>query len=107
MGVKTEEGDLTCRLLLGCDGANSVVRKKAGLASYTKDYHQRGFVCTVEVEAVDDNTCAFQRFLPGGEVVALLPCGADQMSLVWSCASAKAKSFDALTDELLARVRTS
>ena len=37
------------QFLIGCDGANSMVRKTAGLKSYSKAYNQRGVVATVEI----------------------------------------------------------
>ena len=37
------------QFLIGCDGANSMVRKTAGLKSYSKSYNQRGVVATVEI----------------------------------------------------------
>ena len=60
------------RLVLGCDGANSFVRAAAGLASFSKDYKQRGFVCTVEIDPLDENKTAYQERiqlseLSGGE----------------------------------------
>ena len=74
------------------------MRKAAGLSSLSKNYDQRGFVCTVRAENVGDNRTAFQRFLPSGDVIALLPCEEDQLSIVWSCASSKAKMLEKLEE---------
>ena len=77
------------------------MRKSAGLPSYEKDYEQRGFVCTVEIDPLDENKTAFQRFLPGGQVLAMLPCGENQMSIVWSCSNDLAKALQKLEKENL------
>ena len=34
--------------------------------------------------------------MPNSEVIAMLPCAENQMSIVWSCAESKAKSLDKL-----------
>jgi len=101
VSFKINDTEHETRLLLGCDGANSSVRKAAGLSLLSKNYDQRGFVCTVRAENVDDNRTAFQRFLPSGDVIALLPCEEDQLSIVWSCASRKAKMLESLDAEEL------
>ena len=53
--IKIKDEEISSRLILGCDGANSFVRSKAGLPSFLKEYKQRGFVCTVEIDPVDEN----------------------------------------------------
>jgi len=97
--IKIKDEEISSRLILGCDGANSFVRSKAGLPSFSKEYNQRGFVCTVEIDPVDENKTAYQRFLPNSEVIAMLPCAENQMSIVWSCGESKAKSLDKLHPE--------
>ncbi|CBY21849.1 unnamed protein product [Oikopleura dioica] len=105
VSFKINESEFETRLLLGCDGANSSVRKAAGLGQLSKNYDQRGFVCTVRAENVADNRTAFQRFLPSGDVIALLPCEEDQLSIVWSCAASKAKMLESLdADELISKI---
>jgi len=71
------------------------------LETFSKEYNQRGFVCTVEIDPFDDNKTAFQRFLAGGEVLAMLPCADNQMSIVWSCHSEKALKLGKLEPENL------
>lgn len=58
--IKIKDDEISSRLILGCDGANSFVRSKAGLPSFSKEYKQRGFVCTVEIDPVDENKTAYQ-----------------------------------------------
>lgn len=58
-------------------------------------------MCTVEIDPIDKNQTAFQRFLPNGDVVAMLPCAANQMSIVWSCDKNKAQSLEKLESDIL------
>ncbi|KAJ3029856.1 UNVERIFIED_CONTAM: putative ubiquinone biosynthesis monooxygenase [Siphonaria sp. JEL0065] len=73
------------RLLVGADGANSLVRKYAGIQSTGWDYPQKALVATLELEGVEGNgnDVAYQRFLPDGPI-AVLPLSATKSSLVWS-----------------------
>jgi 2-octaprenylphenol hydroxylase len=86
------------RLLLGADGASSVVRELAGVPTRRWSYQQRALVCTLRSTRPHAGT-AFQRFLPSGPLALLPLClpGAETQcysSLVWSCDTA-------LADELL------
>lgn len=93
--------DVEAQFLIGCDGANSMVRTAGGLQSYTRDYRQRGVVATVEVESGSENHTAYQRFLSDGSILAFLPCETNQVSIVWSCDNHRAKQLSQLTpDEL-------
>jgi len=93
--------DVEAQLLIGCDGANSMVRTKGGLKSYTRDYQQRGVVATVEIESEAPNHTAYQRFLHDGSILAFLPCESNQVSIVWSCDNHRAAQLAKLTpDEL-------
>ena len=67
---------LAARLLVGADGAESPVRKFAGIESRGWDYQSHGVVATVRLEGNgwggNQDKIAYQRFLPTGPV-ALLP----------------------------------
>lgn len=80
---------LRARLLLGADGAGSVVRKLAGLEAREHDYGQRGLVAYVETECRHEDT-AWQRFLPTGPL-AFLPCADGRCSIVWTLPEAEAQ----------------
>lgn len=88
------------KLILGCDGANSMVRKAMGIKSKSKLYGQRGVVATVEIKSESDgNHTAYQRFLPDGSILAFLPCNSNQISIVWSCSDSKAEKLQGMSNE--------
>lgn len=95
------------KLILGCDGANSMVRKAMGIKSKSKMYNQRGVVATVEIlesSTHDGNHTAFQRFLPDGSILAFLPCDSNQISIVWSCSDAKAEKLQQMSKDDLVNI---
>ncbi|KAJ3194823.1 putative ubiquinone biosynthesis monooxygenase [Irineochytrium annulatum] len=73
--VQLQDGTiLKTRLLVGADGANSVVRKFAKIETTGWDYAQNAIVATMRVqsEEMPPNYTAYQRFLKHGPI-ALLP----------------------------------
>jgi 2-polyprenylphenol 6-hydroxylase len=92
---------LRARLVVGADGARSVVRGQAGIDSVAQDYGQRAvvgnFSCARPHEGI-----AWQWFL-GGPVLALLPLPGDHVSMVWSTSQAEAERLGRLDGEGLAR----
>jgi len=73
---------LTARLVIGADGAQSLVRAHAGLGARTLDYRQLAIVATVGTARAHENT-AWQRFLRTGPL-ALLPLFNGHSSFVWT-----------------------
>jgi 2-octaprenylphenol hydroxylase len=69
-------------LVVGADGANSLVREAAGMKSSRKSLDAHGIVANFDTEFGSRN-CAFQWFSAEG-VVALLPLPGKAVSLVWS-----------------------
>lgn len=80
---------LRARLLLGADGARSVVRKFSGLAVREHDYGQRALVAYVKTEKSHEDT-AWQRFLSTGPL-AFLPCADGRCSIVWTLPEVEAQ----------------
>jgi len=73
----------TSELVVGADGARSWVRTQAGIGLlFTRDYRQKGVVCSVRPERPHRGV-ALQRFLPGGPL-AQLPLTGNLCSIVWS-----------------------
>ncbi|XP_031617711.1 ubiquinone biosynthesis monooxygenase COQ6, mitochondrial [Contarinia nasturtii] len=75
--------DFSAELLVGADGANSMVRKQMNANHFALSYNQMGLIATVELGECDDNFVAWQRFLPNS-VIALLPLSENLSSIVWS-----------------------
>lgn len=92
---------LTCRLLVGADGANSIVRNAACIDLDIAEYDQKGIVCNVTPEKHHQST-AWQRFLMTGPL-AFLPLSSGQCSIVWSADSAEADRLMELDDETFSK----
>jgi len=109
-------GIIEANLVIGADGANSMIRKSMKTNYSFKDYKQWGVVGTVTLEESETrHDIAFQKFMPTGPI-ALLPLCPGKMSLVWTLPTEKAKnavknlSPDELAEELnynLNKVHTS
>lgn len=113
--VTLESGEtLEAELLVGADGANSVVRRSMlagneGLRPaggeevhyFSKDYKQMGVVGTVTFDEEFDNDTAFQRFLSTGPI-AYLPVSRTKSSLVWTVPREWAKDMVEMDPEAFA-----
>jgi 2-polyprenylphenol 6-hydroxylase len=73
---------LTCRLVIGADGSQSVARQLAGIGRSGWDYDQTAVVAHLQPEDPHRAT-AWQRFLPDGPL-AFLPLQDGRVSLVWT-----------------------
>lgn len=75
------------RLLVACDGQNSLISQKIAIAPFKRSYEQTAFVATVGLERSHDGI-AFQVFGKTGPLALLpLPDGKDsspRASLIWS-----------------------
>lgn len=100
-GTSTGSGRrLRARLVVAADGADSQLRRLAGIDAAVHDYGQSGVVAFVDSERPHQATC-WQRFLPSGPL-AFLPfvdsaAGADhasreghRSSIVWTLPEAEA-----------------
>jgi 2-octaprenylphenol hydroxylase len=81
--AKFDDGEAdSVDLVIGADGADSPVRRLAGIPVTSWRYPQSALVTHLAAEASHGN-CAWQRFLPDGPL-ALLPLGDGRVSVVWS-----------------------
>lgn len=71
------------RLIVGADGAQSFVRREAGVGAIEREYGQSAVVANFRCGKPHRNT-ARQWFQAGGAVLALLPLPGEQVSMVWS-----------------------
>ena len=88
-------------LVVGADGAESAVRRQAGIGTRGWDYGQRAVVAHLRPERPHGAT-AFQRFLDTGPL-ALLPLADGRVSLVWSTLPEEAEALVALDDNGFSR----
>ncbi len=93
--------DITARLVIGADGADSDVRQLLGIAAETHDYGQVAIIANV-MPAVPHEGRAFERMTPTGPF-ALLPHVGGRCGLVWCAPKAEAAALLELPeDEFLA-----
>lgn len=90
---------LRAKLVVGADGARSVVRAQAGIAVREQAYGQAAVVANFACERPHRDV-AWQWF-QGGPVLALLPLPGERVSMVWSVAEAEASRLMALAPEEL------
>ncbi len=106
-GARLVLGDgrvLQCRLLVGADGRDSLVRELAGIPTSGWDYEQSAIVANVVPEQWHQET-AWQRFLPTGPL-ALLPLADGRCSIVWSASDVRAEELLALDDAAFSEALT-
>jgi 2-octaprenylphenol hydroxylase len=82
---------LSCQLVIGADGSQSVARQLAGIGRSGWAYGQTAVVAHLQTEKPHRAT-AWQRFLPSGPI-AFLPLRDGRVSLVWSTSPEEAASL--------------
>ena len=85
------------RLLVGCDGRQTGVGKRAGIKRTGWGYGQTALVCAIKHE-LPHNGVAHQFFMPPGPL-AILPLPGNMCSIVWSETAENAAAIHALSDE--------
>lgn len=108
MSLSTEAACLTLQdgrvlqadLLVAADGANSSLRRMAGILAPAQSYAQQGIVANIRSAQPHQHT-AWQRFLPTGPL-ALLPLADGRCSIVWSATRGLASELLALDDAAFA-----
>lgn len=96
---------MSCKLLVGADGTNSVVRSALEIESDLTDYEQTAVISNVSASAYQPGV-AYERFTTHGPI-ALLPLATKgQYSMVWPVPPALADELMALDqDAFLARLQ--
>jgi 2-octaprenyl-3-methyl-6-methoxy-1,4-benzoquinol hydroxylase len=83
--VLSKQGEITARLVIGAEGAQSQVRIQAGIGQTREQYEQQAFVCTVSYQGAQEDI-TWQSFTPHGPI-AFLPLSdvgeKHYASLVW------------------------
>src|SRR5215467_13354881 len=87
---------MSARLLVGADGARSLIRERAGIATHGWNYDQSAIVTTVAHERGHDGR-AEEHFLPAGPF-AILPLTGKRCSIVWTETAGDAERIVALPD---------
>ena len=98
--LRLDDGrEISAKLIVGADGANSFVRRRSGIAAADRDYGQSAVVANFRCEKPHANV-AYQWFQRGA-VLALLPLPGDHVSMVWSLPTLEAKRISVLEDHAL------
>jgi 2-octaprenyl-6-methoxyphenol hydroxylase len=87
---------ISARLLTAADGARSLIRARAGIATHGWNYPQSAIVTNVGHER-DHQGRAEEHFLPAGPF-AILPLKGRRSSIVWTEATREAERIVALPD---------
>jgi 2-octaprenylphenol hydroxylase len=100
--VRLEDGRrLSCQLVVGADGGQSVARRLAGIGREGWEYGQTAVVAHLSPERSHRQT-AWQRFLPTGPI-ALLPLEDGRVSLVWTTTPEEAADLESASAEEFGR----
>ena len=89
---------ICAQLVIAADGANSPLRSEIGISASEESYQQSAVVANWICTYPHLET-AFQWFLPGGDIVAMLPLPNKQVSMVWSTSPEQASELLQLTQE--------
>lgn len=82
--LNLKNGDvIQAQLVIAADGANSPIRSELGISTSEESYSQSAVVANWICTYPHLET-AFQWFLPGGDIIAMLPLPNKQVSMVWS-----------------------
>lgn len=92
---------LIAKLVVGADGAGSLVREHAGIATREREYGQSAVVANFRCERPHRNV-AFQWFQRGA-ILAFLPLPGEHVSMVWSLPAADAARMAAAEPAQLCR----
>ncbi|NMP31106.1 2-octaprenyl-6-methoxyphenyl hydroxylase [Thalassotalea sp. M1531] len=92
-----DEATISTKLLVACDGGQSICRKAANISSIQTEYQQHAVIANVITEKPHQNQ-AFERFTEQGPI-AMLPMSGNQCSLVWTLEPELAQSISKLDEQ--------
>jgi len=81
---------IIAKLVIAADGAHSFVRSAIGIEVEEESYEQTAVVVNWQCTQSHLQT-AYQWFIPGGDIIAMLPLPNQQVSMVWSTSNAHAE----------------
>jgi 2-octaprenyl-6-methoxyphenol hydroxylase len=87
---------LQARLVVAADGAHSLVKQAAAIASSTSDYEQVALVANVSTDS-GAQAVAYERFTESGPL-ALLPRHDGSYAMIWALAPAAAAALQTCSD---------
>lgn len=93
------QSSLTASVLIGADGARSIIRQHAGIENTWWDYNQQALIGPVVTEKSNEGL-AWQRFTELGPL-ALLPLPDGRSSIVWSIPNTQADRLATASNEAL------
>ena len=96
--LQTSLGDISAKLIIGADGANSWLRQTLAFNCEATPYPHHAIVCHVTTEKEHRKT-AYQIFHHDGPLAFLPLLGKNQCSIVWSLPPEKAKVLMAKSDD--------
>ncbi|WP_245961486.1 2-octaprenyl-6-methoxyphenyl hydroxylase [Thalassotalea euphylliae] len=96
-GAQAEPIDIEAKLVIACDGGQSLCRKVAKIGTSQQDYGQWAVIANVCPELPHNNR-AFERFTEHGPI-AMLPMTNQQCSLVWTLPPEQAQQISELDDK--------
>ncbi len=88
---------LKTKLLVGADGVESIVRKKAGIELIEKPYDQTAIIANITPGKSHENV-AYERFTDSGPL-AMLPMTEGRCSMVWTALDREVNEIMGLSDE--------
>jgi len=92
---------ISCKLLIGADGALSRTRELARIDFISNNYDQQAIICNIASEKSFEDT-TWQRFL-SESIVAILPLSDHEASIVWSASNYLAEDLISLSNEDFAK----
>lgn len=88
--------EMTTRLLVGADGMHSLTRKLLGIAATSPPHVQTALIARLQLTR-SHKYIAFERFAPAA-VLAALPCGEQQVTIIWTVENQRAQALQQLSD---------